>query len=406
MPYLDLTMTSATATQTQTDVQYHWNWNDKLNASPFRQEIKRLKQDSKANPQRKSKNNQFKRDLRCKEKELLVEFQLKCDQAKIWINNAHREYADEETEDPTKTSNGMDILERIAYQKKKEKIDTIDQFWEELLCKETVFVQNHKMEQQTQEMAALERQLKEAQAKLDLLNAKKDAIDGDEALSSLNGKKRTTNGVSIDTDSKTEQIPKREASPKKKKRNDKEDYKGLVGFFNRPQKKKKKKVHSGNDTKSASETIPEVPIHSESISMSTNHDENAMKESNIASKPIEEDTDDMKDVVDVYSEKEKSKESEKKGSKKSARSMKGGFLNSGTKLYDDKKSKEDMTVDELNAKNRRQIEEMGLKEATENPFFSWERPKMKDRKDMPDDGGDNPNPFEFLNKLNIQSNQK
>jgi len=177
----------------------------------------------------------------------------------------------------------------------------------------------------------------------------------------------------------------------------------LVGFFNRPQKKKKKKVRgnkTGDISNDSSKSTKSAAITSESSSSTSSESLKATE--------ITNDTDDIKESAPSQPSEIGSKgNGRKKGNGKASRSMKGGFLNSGSKLYDDKKSKEDMTVDELNAKNARQIEEMGLKEATENPFFSWERPKMEDRKDMPqNENGDNPNPFEFLNKLNIQSNQK
>merc|ERR1719150_518654 len=75
----------------------------------------------------------------------------------------------------------------------------------------------------------------------------------------------------------------------------------------------------------------------------------------------------------------------KKGSKGIEDWIKGGFLSNGTGLYKDKKLDSELTVDERNAKNLKQIEDMGLKDATENPLYTWERPKQSERKQQNND---------------------
>eukprot|EP01084_Bolivina_argentea_P210557 358343_1 len=140
--------------------KYKWDWNEKLNGSPFRIEIKKLKDQNKQNPSMKKSNNEFKHILKSKEKELLAEFQKKCNQAKTWINNAHNE-----------SNNNKNENEQIAaYNLKKEKIETIDQFWDELTCKQTVFLQQQKIHRQKQQMNQLEKQTKELQQQLNALN--------------------------------------------------------------------------------------------------------------------------------------------------------------------------------------------------------------------------------------------
>merc|ERR1712032_1577199 len=108
--------------------------------------------------------------------------------------------------------------------------DTIDGFWEELQCKETVHLQNDKMQRQNRELEELQRQFKEAKDKLALLSAQKEDVDNQQGI-----KQKVTemeaNSIATAVVSK---------SKKKKKKSQKEQYQGLVGFFNRPNGKKKK----------------------------------------------------------------------------------------------------------------------------------------------------------------------
>eukprot|EP01083_Nonionella_stella_P140728 432162_1 len=298
--------TKATPIPTQTK-QYKWDWNTKLNASPFRREMKRLKADSKANPSRKSSNRTFRHQLKAQEKELLIDFQMKCDAAKIWINEAHQNYADSSQ---TNEDNPV-ILQQIAIQRKQEKVETIDQFWEELICYETVFVQNETIRRQNETMAQLEKQMKDVNTK----------------------------------------------------------QQGLIGYFNRPKPKKKSNV---KETK-ANEAIKtekqsdgdQGGFLSYSYVPKLNDDDDEKKQ---------KETMTVKDKGEVigpkHVQKEKEKVKAKKGSMKGG-FLKGGTNG----LYNDKKQDSELTVDEKNIKNRKHIEEMGFADAVDKPFYTWERPK-------------------------------
>eukprot|EP01083_Nonionella_stella_P140729 432163_1 len=338
--------TKATPIPTQTK-QYKWDWNTKLNASPFRREMKRLKADSKANPSRKSSNRTFRHQLKAQEKELLIDFQMKCDAAKIWINEAHQNYADSSQ---TNEDNPV-ILQQIAIQRKQEKVETIDQFWEELICYETVFVQNETIRRQNETMAQLEKQMKELQGQTAAID-----VNTEQQSADLNGKKS------------------RKKRKKKKKKADKDEYQGLIGYFNRPKPKKTKKKKKSNvkETK-ANEAIKtekqsdgdQGGFLSYSYVPKLNDDDDEKKQ---------KETMTVKDKGEVIGPKHVQKEKEKVKAKKG--SMKGGFLKGGTNgLYNDKKQDSELTVDEKNIKNRKHIEEMGFADAVDKPFYTWERPK-------------------------------
>lgn len=338
--------------------KYHWNWNDKLSASPFRKEIKRLKQDNKNNPSNKSLNNEFKRILKAKEKDLLAEFGKKCDQAKIWINIAKQDTANENYDNPA-------LLKQIEYQRKKEKIETIDKFWEELLCVETVFLQNEKIKRQNEQIANMEKQLIDAKKKLDLLNKSK------------NNQQQITQKITTTTTTKV--IKKKKNKTKK----DKEEYMGLIGYFNKPRKEKKT-----NKTKKTNiDNIDNIDNMDNNNKTLNGH--SFLSYSYIPK--IEDDGEEFKNYEKRNNDKPKINKPKINKPKKQKKSMKGGFLNSETMkngLYDDKKAPEEMSVDELNAKNEAQIKEMGLKDATNNPFFTWERPKMEQREKAKQEGKD------------------
>ena len=381
--------------------KYKWDWNDKLSSSPFRKEIKQLKEDNKKHPQNKSSNNEYKRILRAKEKDLLSEFQSKCDQAKIWINQSHEDYANTQNTDDPK------IFKQIEYQRKKEKIETIDTFWEELICHETVFIQKEKIRRQNQQMADLEKQLADAQKKLQILNETKNKIKG-------NDNSKSNDNNNNEKEKQKDQDKKTKKKKKKKKKKDKDEYMGLVGYFNKPRKDKNKNKKPRKATKEPV-TDSSDPIDKGrgylSYQWTPKHDDDDDDEKyKVYEKRQPQNEDNKKPNTDSLSNEmdkivndanneqieEKKIKSEtiiktKKDQKQKTNkgSMKGGFLSGGTKgLYDDKKEPEDMTVDELNAKNEKQIREMGLKDATNNPIFTWERPKMNEREKMKKEGKD------------------
>mmetsp|Transcript_45669 Transcript_45669/g.40906 ORF Transcript_45669/g.40906 Transcript_45669/m.40906 type:complete len:408 (-) Transcript_45669:7-1230(-) len=343
--------------------KYHWDWNEKLGASPFRKEIKRLKQDNKNNPSNKSSNNEFKRILRAKEKDLLGEFGKKCDQARIWINVAKQDTADENHDNPV-------LLKQIEYQRKKEKIETIDKFWEELLCVETVFLQNEKIRRQNEQIANMEKQLADAQKKLDLLNGSKNK-------SNVQSQPQKQQKPTVSNGSNTVKKKK-----KKKSKKDKQEYMGLVGYFNKPRKENKKKKKEKK--KEEDHTLKDHGFMSYSYVPKVEGDGEEYKnyEKRVPDKKEEivSSNNSSNNSSKVETESKPKQQKKSKGTKSSKGSMKGGFFNAGSKgLYDDKKAPDDYTVDELNAKNEKQINEMGLKDTTNNPFFSWERPKMEER---------------------------
>merc|ERR1712204_93707 len=139
-----------------------------------------------------------------------------------------------------------------------------------------------------------------------------------------------------------------------------EEYAGLVGYFNKSQKKSPNKTKK-KETKTGNTSQPNGGFLSYSYVPKTDGD----------------------DEKNETPKQEQTSPNKKKAKKQKNKSMKKGFLSGSGKsgLYSDKpKLDSELTVDELNAKNRKQIEEMGFADAVDNPLYTWERPKEDDKK--------------------------